>query len=128
MSAIEAAEGALQLTLPLARLMLIPTRVDRTRLFALQGKGPHSTHGSRYLRPHHPRRSRVPTRRRVYNYSALQISLPAIYPPQGNIEFTKLTIILASPDKNPGRKNAHERFARLGIIAQILRDKEGRER
>ncbi|KAL5530671.1 hypothetical protein ACEPAF_6929 [Sanghuangporus sanghuang] len=32
------------------------------------------------------------------------------------------------PDKNPGRKDAPERFARLGIVAQILRDKEGRER
>lgn len=33
-----------------------------------------------------------------------------------------------SPDKNPGIKDAHERFARLGIVAQILRNKEGRER
>ncbi|EJD01100.1 DnaJ-domain-containing protein [Fomitiporia mediterranea MF3/22] len=32
------------------------------------------------------------------------------------------------PDKNPGRKDAHERFARLGVIAQILRDPVGRER
>ncbi|WVW79266.1 hypothetical protein I302_101233 [Kwoniella bestiolae CBS 10118] len=32
------------------------------------------------------------------------------------------------PDKNPGVKNIQERFARLGIIAQILRSPEGRER
>jgi DnaJ family protein C protein 1 len=33
-----------------------------------------------------------------------------------------------SPDKNPGVKNIHERFARLGVIAQILRNQESRER
>lgn len=32
------------------------------------------------------------------------------------------------PDKNPGVKNAHERFARLGVVAAILRDAEGRKR
>ncbi|WWC64105.1 uncharacterized protein I303_106712 [Kwoniella dejecticola CBS 10117] len=32
------------------------------------------------------------------------------------------------PDKNPGVKNIQERFARLGVIAQILRSPEGRER
>jgi len=32
------------------------------------------------------------------------------------------------PDKNPGVKGAPERFARLGVIAQILRNREGRER
>ncbi|TFY55317.1 hypothetical protein EVJ58_g8324 [Rhodofomes roseus] len=32
------------------------------------------------------------------------------------------------PDKNPGDKNAHERFARLGVVSAILRSTEGRER
>ncbi|WRT68980.1 uncharacterized protein IL334_005962 [Kwoniella shivajii] len=32
------------------------------------------------------------------------------------------------PDKNPGVKNIQERFARLGVIAQILRSPEARER
>jgi len=32
------------------------------------------------------------------------------------------------PDKNPGVKNIHERFARLGVIANILRTPETRER
>lgn len=32
------------------------------------------------------------------------------------------------PDKNPGVKNAHERFARLGVVSKILRDPEGRKR
>ncbi|WWC91284.1 uncharacterized protein L201_006227 [Kwoniella dendrophila CBS 6074] len=32
------------------------------------------------------------------------------------------------PDKNPGVKNIQERFARLGVIAQILRSPERRER
>jgi hypothetical protein len=33
-----------------------------------------------------------------------------------------------SPDKNPNVKGIHERFARLGVIATILRNKEGRQR
>ncbi|KAG2156139.1 DnaJ-domain-containing protein [Suillus clintonianus] len=32
------------------------------------------------------------------------------------------------PDKNPGVKGIHERFARLGIIASILKNTEGRKR
>jgi hypothetical protein len=33
-----------------------------------------------------------------------------------------------SPDKNPGVKGIQERFARLGVVASILRSEEGRER
>ncbi|PPR07048.1 hypothetical protein CVT26_005249 [Gymnopilus dilepis] len=36
--------------------------------------------------------------------------------------------MLLHPDKNPGVKGVHERFARLGVIATILRNKESRER
>ncbi|PCH41045.1 DnaJ-domain-containing protein [Wolfiporia cocos MD-104 SS10] len=36
--------------------------------------------------------------------------------------------ITLHPDKNPGVKGAHERFARLGVVATILRDPEGRKR
>jgi len=36
--------------------------------------------------------------------------------------------MLLHPDKNPGVKGVHERFARLGVIAAILRDSAGRER
>ncbi|KAH9951606.1 DnaJ-domain-containing protein [Amylocystis lapponica] len=32
------------------------------------------------------------------------------------------------PDKNPGIKNAHERFAQLGVVSSILRNAEGRKR
>ncbi|KAI6105783.1 hypothetical protein F5141DRAFT_1189556 [Pisolithus sp. B1] len=32
------------------------------------------------------------------------------------------------PDKNPGVRGIHERFARLGVIVNILRNPEGRER
>ena len=32
------------------------------------------------------------------------------------------------PDKNPGVKGVHERFARLGVVAAILRNAEGRKR
>jgi hypothetical protein len=36
--------------------------------------------------------------------------------------------MLLHPDKNPGVKGIHERFARLGVIAAILRDPVGRKR
>lgn len=39
-----------------------------------------------------------------------------------------LTPLCSSPDKNPGVKNIEERFARMGVIAKILRNKEDRER
>ncbi|KAL0576928.1 hypothetical protein V5O48_005074 [Marasmius crinis-equi] len=32
------------------------------------------------------------------------------------------------PDKNPGKKNIHERFARLGVVSTILRNSESRKR
>ncbi|GJE84200.1 DnaJ-domain-containing protein [Phanerochaete sordida] len=32
------------------------------------------------------------------------------------------------PDKNPGVKGAHDRFARLGVVSKILRDPEARKR
>ena len=38
------------------------------------------------------------------------------------------TNTFCSPDKNPNVKGVHERFARLGVISTILRNKEGRER
>ncbi|KAI5124917.1 hypothetical protein M0805_007345 [Coniferiporia weirii] len=41
--------------------------------------------------------------------------------------YRKKTVIM-HPDKNPGVKGAHEKFARLGVISQILRNKESRER
>ncbi|EAU84840.1 hypothetical protein CC1G_00359 [Coprinopsis cinerea okayama7 len=41
--------------------------------------------------------------------------------------YRKKSIVL-HPDKNPGVKGVHERFARLGKISTILRDKEKRER
>jgi hypothetical protein len=33
-----------------------------------------------------------------------------------------------SPDKNPNDKTIHERFARLGVVSTILRNKESRDR
>uniref|UniRef100_A0A0W0FK88 J domain-containing protein n=1 Tax=Moniliophthora roreri TaxID=221103 RepID=A0A0W0FK88_MONRR len=41
--------------------------------------------------------------------------------------YRKLSMQL-HPDKNPGKKKVHERFARLGVIATILRNPESRKR
>ncbi|KAI9467024.1 DnaJ-domain-containing protein [Lactarius psammicola] len=41
--------------------------------------------------------------------------------------YRKKSMVL-HPDKNPGVKGAQERFARLGVVAAILRSQEGRER
>ncbi|KAH7914200.1 DnaJ domain-containing protein [Hygrophoropsis aurantiaca] len=46
---------------------------------------------------------------------------------QINKAYRKKSIQL-HPDKNPGVKGIHDRFARLGVIATILRDTEGRKR
>ena len=42
--------------------------------------------------------------------------------------FLLAPIMNYSPDKNPGVKGIQERFARLGVVASILRSEEGRER
>ena len=42
--------------------------------------------------------------------------------------FLLTPIMNSSPDKNPGVKGVQERFARLGVVATILRSEEGRER
>ncbi|KAK1236485.1 hypothetical protein PQX77_000262 [Marasmius sp. AFHP31] len=41
--------------------------------------------------------------------------------------YRKLSMQL-HPDKNRGKKNIHERFARLGVVSTILRNKESRKR
>ncbi|KAK7060570.1 hypothetical protein VNI00_001336 [Paramarasmius palmivorus] len=41
--------------------------------------------------------------------------------------YRKLSMQL-HPDKNPGKKNVHERFARLGVVSTILRNPESRKR
>jgi hypothetical protein len=45
-----------------------------------------------------------------------------------SLHYPYATLHLISPDKNPGVKGAQERFARLGVVASILRSQEGRER
>ncbi|OBZ70395.1 putative J domain-containing protein C2E1P5.03 [Grifola frondosa] len=45
-----------------------------------------------------------------------------------NVASALLTFLANSPDKNKGVKNAHERFARLGVVSAILRKPESRKR
>jgi DnaJ homolog subfamily C member 1 len=59
-------------------------------------------------------------------YRKKSMLLQCIFSPS----FFCLTILTpgCSPDKNPGVKGAQERFARLGVVASILRSQDGRER
>lgn len=59
-------------------------------------------------------------------YSWLDVSSTATLV-QINKAYRKKSMQL-HPDKNPGVKGIHERFARLGVIAAILKDTEGRKR
>ncbi|KAL9712888.1 hypothetical protein Ac2012v2_004128 [Leucoagaricus gongylophorus] len=59
-------------------------------------------------------------------YSWLGVT-PTATTPEVAKAYRKLSIKL-HPDKNPGVKGAHERFARLGVISNILRNKESRRR
>ncbi|KIO32767.1 hypothetical protein M407DRAFT_95742 [Tulasnella calospora MUT 4182] len=59
-------------------------------------------------------------------YSWLDISSKATVP-EINKAYRKKSMQL-HPDKNPGVKGINERYARLGVVAAILRDSERRER
>ncbi|KAI0036774.1 DnaJ domain-containing protein, partial [Vararia minispora EC-137] len=59
-------------------------------------------------------------------YSWLDVS-PAASTSEISKAYRKKSMQL-HPDKNPGVKNIHERFARLSVIGKILRDSEGRKR
>ncbi|KIO12720.1 hypothetical protein M404DRAFT_690502 [Pisolithus tinctorius Marx 270] len=59
-------------------------------------------------------------------YSWLEVS-PTAPLAQINKAYRKKSIEL-HPDKNPGVRGVHERFARLGVIVNILRSPEGRAR
>ncbi|KAI0307154.1 DnaJ-domain-containing protein [Multifurca ochricompacta] len=59
-------------------------------------------------------------------YSWLEVSPSAPMAEIGRA-YRKKSMLL-HPDKNPGIKGAQERFARLGVVASILRSQEGRER
>ncbi|KAI9448023.1 DnaJ-domain-containing protein [Lactarius indigo] len=59
-------------------------------------------------------------------YSWLDVSSSASVAEIGRA-YRKKSMLL-HPDKNPGVKGAQERFARLGVVASILRSQEGRER
>lgn len=59
-------------------------------------------------------------------YSWLEVSPSASMAEIGRA-YRKKSMLL-HPDKNPGVKGIQERFARLGVVAAILRNQEGRER
>jgi len=59
-------------------------------------------------------------------YSWLDVPSTAT-PAQINKAYRKKSLQL-HPDKNPGVKGIHERFARLGVVASILKSPEGRKR
>ncbi|KAF8591591.1 DnaJ-domain-containing protein [Ramaria rubella] len=59
-------------------------------------------------------------------YSFLGVEYTATMPEIAKA-YRRKSIIL-HPDKNPGVKGSHERFARLGVISTILRSDEGRTR
>ncbi|KAI0349414.1 DnaJ-domain-containing protein [Trametes cingulata] len=59
-------------------------------------------------------------------YSWLEVS-PSASTSEISKAYRKKSLQL-HPDKNKGVKNAHERFARLGVVAAILRNPEKRER
>lgn len=59
-------------------------------------------------------------------YSWLEVSPSASMAEIGRA-YRKRSMLL-HPDKNPGVKGIQERFARLGVVASILRSEEGRER
>jgi DnaJ-class molecular chaperone len=58
-------------------------------------------------------------RKKSLELQYVQLPLPI------RIKYGKL---MTSPDKNPGVKDIQARFARLGVITQILRSPESRER
>lgn len=59
-------------------------------------------------------------------YSWLDVS-PTATTPEIARAYRKKSIQL-HPDKNPGVKGIHDRFARLGVVSTILRNEEGRKR
>jgi len=59
-------------------------------------------------------------------YSWLEVSPSASMAEIGRAYRRKSMVL--HPDKNPGVKGIQERFARLGVVASILRNQEGRER
>lgn len=77
------------------------------------------THGLKSHRPLQPLKLVKPTGERVCYFSTFRWS---------GLLCLSLLPDIASPDKNPGVKGIHERFARLGVIGAILRDARGRER
>lgn len=83
-----------------------------------RAKAQRSTHGSMF--PPLRRRPRLPKhieRRACFSSASLE-------------QLFRLARVTSScsPDKNPNDKTIHERFARLGVISTILRNKESRDR
>lgn len=63
---------------------------------------------------------------RAHALESSSACLPAVAETETGRSLTRY--LGGSPDKNKGVKDAHERFARLGVVAAILRDPAKRER
>jgi DnaJ family protein C protein 1 len=63
---------------------------------------------------------------RAYRKKSMLLQCASLFPFASNSQ--DIHSLNCSPDKNPGVKGVQERFARLGVVASILRSQEGRER
>lgn len=65
---------------------------------------------------------------KAYRKKSIQLQYVKPFRSSDTLVLTNVFDVAVSPDKNPGVAGIHERFARLGVIAAILRNTESRKR
>lgn len=65
---------------------------------------------------------------KAYRKKSIQLQYVNLFRSSDNYSTNVFFDVAVSPDKNPGVVGIHERFARLGVIAAILRGTESRKR